>query len=54
METGLPIRVLVCDGPSKHLNALRLLGATPKHPYFYIGEQKIYTVIDPPYRMKAI
>ena len=53
-DIGFRIRASVCDGPPKHLAALRHLGATPEDPTFTINGEKIFAFIDPPHLVKAV
>ena len=53
-EVGFKVRASVCDRPSKHLAALRILGATPDKPVYNINGQKIHAFIDAPHLVKAV
>lgn len=53
-ETGLSIRVIVCDQGSTNASAIRLMGVTDERPYLFYGKHKIHFVFDVPHLMKCI
>ena len=52
--TGLRIKGLIWDGPSKNRKASRILGATKESPSFCVNGEKIYVFSDPPHLLKAV
>jgi hypothetical protein len=42
-----------CDQGLNNKKALRMLGASVKHPYFYVDDIRVYSLFDVPHLMKT-
>ena len=54
LDVGLDVRTIVTDGLSKNILAENLLGASDEDPCFYVNEERIVTIVDPPHLIKAL
>ena len=53
-NTGLKVRVMVCDQGSNNQAMLKTLGISHTKPYFSLNGQKVICIFDPPHLIKNI
>lgn len=53
-DTGLILKLFVCDPGSKNRKLVRALGITRDKPYFMNGDQKVFFLWDPPHLIKNV
>ena len=54
-DVGLNVKVLIGDQGSNNRNLFeKVLGASPKKPYFTASEKKVFVLYDPPHLLKSI
>ena len=54
LSTGLVVRATCTDSMQKNKTAMDLLGASSEQPWFFLEQQKVYTVYDPPHNLKSL
>jgi len=53
-KSGLCPKVLVCDQGTNNQSALKSLGVDENNPYFFVENNKIYSIFDVPHLIKSL
>ena len=53
-ETGLNVKIVICDQGSNNRSMLQKLGVTVTSPFFHVNSKKIYAMYDPPHLIKNV
>ena len=54
LDIGLHVKLIVCDQGSNNQSMYKKLGISPQEPYFYVNEEKIFAMYDPPHLIKSV